>query len=75
MTSTVNTASQYLKGYIYNVDANGDVDPTLNVNPPILSNGDTLTTNVAPFHFYFGLIQGATAYDRFATKWIKGEVI
>ena len=75
MAATVNTASQYLKGYIYNVDANGDVNPTLNVNPPSLPSGNKLITNGAPFHFYFGLIQGATAYDRFATKWIKGEVI
>ena len=72
MASTVNTQSQYLKGYIYNVKANGDVDPTLNVNPS--SSGNKLITNGAPFHFYFGLIKGATAYDRFATKWIKGEL-
>jgi hypothetical protein len=73
MASTVNTQSQYLKGYIYNVNASGVVDATLNVNPP--SSGNKLITNGAPFHFYFGLIKGATAYDRFATKWIKGEVI
>ena len=75
MASAFNTQSRYLKGYIYNVDASGVVDPQLNVDPPSLSNGHKLITNGAPFHFYFGLIKGATAYDRFATKWIKGEVI
>jgi hypothetical protein len=68
-------ASQYLKGYIYNVDANGVASPDINQVSPTVSNNELLITNGAPFHFYFGLIQGATAYDRFATKWIKGEVI
>ena len=75
MASAVNTQSQYLKGYIYNVNSSGNIDPTLNVDPPSLNTGNKLITNGAPFHFYFGLIQGATAYDRFATKWIKGELI
>jgi hypothetical protein len=74
MASAVNTQSQYLKGYIYNVNSSGVIDPTLNVDPPS-SSTNKLITNGAPFHFYFGLIQGATAYDRFATKWIKGELI
>ena len=68
-------ASQYLKGYIYNVDANGVASPDINQVSPTVSNNELLITNGAPFHFYFGLIKGATAYDRFSTKWIKGEVI
>jgi hypothetical protein len=29
----------------------------------------------APFHFYFGLKKGKTAWDRFAQKWINFDVI
>jgi hypothetical protein len=27
----------------------------------------------APFYFYFGLTNGASAFDRFAAKWIDTE--
>lgn len=29
----------------------------------------------APFHFYFGLRRGASAFDRFRQKWINTEII
>jgi len=30
-----------------------------------------LITVGAPFHFYFGLRRGASAFDKFRTKWIN----
>jgi len=68
--------TQYFKGYIYAVK---------NVNLPVphielsASSSDwdkssispQLVTTGAPFHFYFGLRRGASAYDRFRTKWIN----
>jgi len=68
--------TQYFKGYIYAVK---------NVNLPVphieLSasandwqrnpSDDKLVTTGAPFHFYFGLRRGASAYDRFRIKWIN----
>jgi hypothetical protein len=41
------------------------------VNNP---NDDTITIG-APFYFYFGLKKGASAWDRFAKKWINTERI
>jgi hypothetical protein len=68
--------TQYFKGYIYAVK---------NVNVPVphieLSasandwernpSDDKLVTTGAPFHFYFGLRRGASAFDRFRIKWIN----
>ena len=28
-----------------------------------------------PFHFYFGLKKGKSAWDRFARKWINFEIV
>jgi len=71
------TQVQYDKGYIYAVD-NGSVNPP---SPPHISADPTywnqnsadiqLVTVGAPFHFYFGLRRGASAFDRFRTKWIN----
>ena len=36
-------------------------------NPPDAQ----LVTTGAPFHFYFGLRRGASAFDRFRMKWIN----
>jgi hypothetical protein len=71
---------QYDKGYIYAVD-NGSLNPP---SPPVLphisadpffwnqnSADIQLVTVGAPFHFYFGLRRGASAFDRFRTKWIN----
>jgi hypothetical protein len=70
------TATKYFKGYIYSVDT----DPTLLVSPDYETtysaptdpnNPDERTFQVgAPFHFYFGLKKGKTAFDRFAKKWL-----
>ena len=34
---------------------------------------DRIVNNTAPFYFYFGLIKGSSAYDRFLTKWVKKD--
>ena len=62
--------TQYQKGYIYAVDANGYIS----ANPQDWnenSDDTQLVTVGAPFHFYFGLRRGASAFDRFRTKWIN----
>jgi hypothetical protein len=54
------------RGYIYNVDNNEDVS---------VSSGNYPTTFLvgAPNQFYFGLINGATAMDRFKTFYLADE--
>jgi hypothetical protein len=62
------------KGYIYQQDINGEYSPTtstIQLNNP---RGRTMSVG-APFHFYFGLKKGKTAWDRFAAKWINFDVI
>ena len=76
------------KGYIYSVDTRAIppspfwVTPSLNPlnrdwdrnTGPNISNDDLVTVG-APFYFYFGLRKGASAWDRFAKKWINTEPI
>ena len=62
--------TQYQKGYIYAVDNNGYIT----ADPTYWDENDDeikLVTVGAPFHFYFGLRRGASAFDRFRTKWIN----
>jgi hypothetical protein len=62
--------TQFQKGYIYAVNT-GD---TITADPYYWSENSTkidLVTVGAPFHFYFGLRRGASAFDRFRTKWIN----
>jgi hypothetical protein len=73
--------TQYQKGYIYAVKtvttSTGAVSVQLSASPldwdpnatPAASN--QLVTVGAPFHFYFGLRRGASAFDRFRKKWIN----
>ena len=73
--------TQYQKGYIYAVktvtDSTGAISVQLSASPldwdpnatPAASN--QLVTVGAPFHFYFGLRRGASAFDRFRKKWIN----
>ena len=65
-----NIQTQYQKGYIYAVNSSGDLISSVSAwdrNP----NDNKLVTTGAPFHFYFGLRRGASAFDRFRTKWIN----
>lgn len=81
--------SKDYKGYIYNVDyQNIGIPPnvTTSTSPydfeyePIYTPAnppnqfpDRLFTVGAPYHFYFGLKKGKTAWDRFARKWLDLE--
>jgi len=56
----------YARGYIFNVDNNGLNSLTSGTYPDRFLVG-------APNHFYFGLINGATALDRFKQKYLADE--
>jgi hypothetical protein len=69
MRTAAGLESQFFKGYIYSVYPNG----TLNADfTSILTNSidNTSFTVGAPFHFYFGLKNGKSAFDRFTIKWL-----
>jgi len=80
MRTNTSTLIKDFKGYIYSYNmtpAPGCV-PGYNTNPTstIPNNfGPRIFTVGAPFHFYFGLKKGKTAFDRFTIKWIKTDVI
>lgn len=61
--STVN--DQFARGYIFSVDSNGNY-----ITSGAVSNKFIVG---APFHFYFGVIKGQTALDKFKTKYSIGE--
>jgi hypothetical protein len=73
------TQTQYFKGYIYSVDPiTNDLSwspSTQDPNAAPFSPSDRIITVGAPFHFYFGLKKGKTAFDRFAKQWIKFDTI
>lgn len=56
----------YERGYIFNVDSTGNYSYNAGTYPSkfIVS---------APFHFYFGVIKGETALDKFKTKYSVDE--
>jgi hypothetical protein len=62
-----NTSDLYQRGYIFNVDSNGGYSYSTNGVP--LNN--FLVS--APFHFYFGIKKGASALDKFKTKYSVSE--
>jgi len=73
--------NDFLKGYIYAVTDGNSLSVgrqnnsiTAVVSPYWQRNGpddnDKITVG-APFHFYFGLMRGASSFDRFRTKWIN----
>lgn len=68
--STNISQTQYQKGYIYAVDNDGNITANPTYWDPN-SDDKQLVTVGAPFHFYFGLRRGASAFDRFRTKWIN----
>jgi hypothetical protein len=61
------TSDLYERGYIYNVDSNGNYAYSMAGVP----SSRFLVS--APFHFYFGIIKGETALDKFKTKYSVGE--
>ena len=52
-----------IRGYLYNVDANGNYSVVPNVTPNPALGG-------APWYFYFGVTKGKTAINRFYTAYI-----
>jgi hypothetical protein len=68
-TAINSSKNKYYKGYIYAVNANGDIDESISNWDKNNPKEQTVTVG-APFYFYFGLKKGASAFDRFTTKWI-----
>ena len=58
----------YQRGYLYNVGNNGQY--SLGPIPSSVTGGFLIG---APNHFYFGIIQGETALDKFKTKYSLDE--
>ena len=71
--------SDYYKGYIYSVDLFTDIitaDPTFTDAETYETSAfgpENVVTAGGPFFFYFGLNRGASAMDRFITKWVDTE--
>jgi hypothetical protein len=68
------------KGYIYSVsgDTDLDIDESTSNWDLNVAGGNAKTEWVTvggPFHFYFGLRQGGSAFDRFRQKFINTEII
>lgn len=76
-TSPGITNNSYNKGYIFSVNGSGenDVDLSNQDYNNLISGKDKYITVGSPFHFYFGLKKGRSAWDRFARKWIGFENI
>ncbi|NBU82534.1 MAG: hypothetical protein EBS55_12875, partial [Flavobacteriaceae bacterium] len=71
--------TQYQKGYIYAVYSSTTNNVvTITADNQYWENNDPEEEQVtfgAPFHFYFGLRRGASAFDRFRTKWINSNTV
>ena len=79
----------FFKGYIYAVTDGNSLTPSTPGGTPMQNNSITALVNYwdrtqpdgqnvtvgAPFHFYFGLKRGSSAFDRFRTKWINNSNI
>ena len=64
-------------GYIYSVSGctlGLDIDESIDNWDQNTIRPNWITVG-APFHFYFGLRRGASAFDRFRQKWINTEII
>ena len=66
--------TNYFKGYIYSVDSSGQLSAELTTWDGNTPEPDSITVG-APYHFYFGLKQGKTAYDKFAESWFDFDDI
>lgn len=71
--------TNYFKGYIYAVDSFGAIDPGVSPSSLAVWSQNTpqarIVTVGAPFHFYFGLKKGKSAFDRFGRQWLNFEDI
>ena len=61
----------YVKGYLINYDSNGN--PTAVSEPN--QNDDQRFTQGTPYYFYFGLIAGSSAMDKFRQKYVDTNLI
>ena len=71
--TTNQNQTNYYKGYIYSVDSVGTISTDLNTWSQNTPNGRSVTVG-APFHFYFGLKQGRSAFDKFSRVWLGIEI-
>ena len=63
--------AEFYKGYIYTVSGNTASQITADVSFWNQNNPEGNKVLVgSPFHFYFGLKKGKSAYDRFIAKWV-----
>jgi hypothetical protein len=67
------------KGYIYAFSATTPTNGVYSPSPTSQSSTNNPLPRVitvgAPFHFYFGLKKGKSAFDRFARRWLNFENI
>jgi len=64
--------TDFFKGYIYSVDSTGKISANISDwNQNTYPN--RVITVGAPFHFYFGLKKGASAFDKFGRQWLDFE--
>jgi len=70
LSSTVPNET-YRRGYIFSVDSNGNYNGYAPGSNNVVINSIFLVG--APFHFYFGVIKGESALDKFKTKYSIGE--
>jgi hypothetical protein len=67
-----NNIIRYNKGWIYNVEnIYNEFIEGLDYDPEPGLPADYLMG--APYYFYFGVVKGSSAFDRFAAKWIDTE--
>jgi hypothetical protein len=68
--------TQFDKGYIYAVQGNTQDDLSADIQYWDYNTSPTNVVTVGvPYHFYFGLNKGKSAFDRFRRKWINTEEI
>ena len=68
--SNIQVSDTFARGYIFNTMANSPTDWSYSLNSGSYPSKFLVG---APFHFYFGLIKGETALDKFKTKYSANE--
>jgi hypothetical protein len=72
--TTNQSQTDNFKGYIYSVDGSNNIKPDASYWEKNVQDKNSVTVG-APYHFYFGLKQGKSAYDKFAESWVDFEDI